>query len=172
MVCALFAMCVAGLLLEARCRWCLLKQLLLFCYLLSFTDASVRHKMLKREALSPATTFFDARAIAELPLPDNNLLSSPKHHHNRLSPHGAPAQPPNFGHFEISTPPSSSGLSRPSMEKSGSAPPSNPPPHVSEIAPPQPEPSTMPTGLSQPPLSPSLSSKIFILLNLFSSRTT
>ncbi|KAG6432098.1 hypothetical protein SASPL_103671 [Salvia splendens] len=158
MVCALFAMCVAGLLLEARCRRCLLKQLLLFCYLLSFTDANVRHKMLKREALSPATTFFDARAMAELPLPDNNLLSSPKHHHNRLSPHGAPAQPPNFGHFEISTPPSSSGLSRPSMEKSGSAPPSNPPPHVSEIAPPQPEPSTMPTGLSQPPLSPSLSS--------------
>ncbi|XP_042063754.1 proline-rich receptor-like protein kinase PERK3 [Salvia splendens] len=148
----------SGLLLEARCRWCLLKQLLLFCCLLSFTDASVRHKMLKREALSPATTFFDATAMAELPLPDNNLLSSPKHHRNRLSPHGAPAQPPNFGHFEISTPPSSSGLSRPSMEKSGSAPPSNLPPHASDIAPPQPEPSTMPAGLSQPPLSPSLSS--------------
>ncbi|KAL1542982.1 proline-rich receptor-like protein kinase PERK3 [Salvia divinorum] len=145
----------SGLLLEAR--WCLLKQLLLFCCLLSFADANVRHKMLKREALSPATTFFDAPVMAELPLPDNNLLSLNKYHRNRLSPHGAPAEPPNFGHFEISTPPSSSGLSRPSMEKSGSAPPSNLPPHVSESAPPQPEPS-MPTGLSQPPLSPSLSS--------------
>lgn len=143
-------------------RWCLLKQLLLLCSLLSFTDANLRHKMLKREALSPATTIFDARAMAELPLPAN-LPPFHKHQHNHLSPHAAPAQPPNFGHFEISTPPSSSGLSRPSMEKSGSVPPS--------IAPPQPEPSTIPTGLAQPPLSPSFSSKIYILSNRFSSQT-
>ncbi|XP_057811938.1 proline-rich receptor-like protein kinase PERK15 [Salvia miltiorrhiza] len=145
----------SGLLLEAR--WCLLKQLLLLCSLLSFTDANLRNKILKREALSPTTTIFDAPAMTELSLP-SNLPSFHKHHHNHLSPHGAPAQPPNFGHFEISTPPSSSGLSRPSMQKSGSVPPSNPPPHVSEIAPPQPEPNTMPTGLAQPPLSPSFSS--------------
>ncbi|KAL1548392.1 proline-rich receptor-like protein kinase PERK3 isoform X3 [Salvia divinorum] len=138
----------SGLQLEAR--WCLLKQLLLLCSLLSFTHANVRHKILKREALLPTTPLFDAPAMAELPLPAN-LLSLHKHHHNRLSPHGAPAQPPNFGHFETSTPPSSSGLSRPSMEKSGSVSPS-------ETVPPQPEPSTLPTGLAQPPLSPSFSS--------------
>lgn len=143
-------------------RWCLLKQLLLLCSLLSFADANVRHKLMKREALSPTTTLFYAPAMTELPLPANPL-SLHKHHHLRLSPHGAPAQPPNYGHFETSTPPSSSGLSRPSMEKSGSVSPSNPPPP--ETVPPQPEPSTLPTGLAQPPLSPSFSSKIHVLFN-------
>lgn len=153
----LFAMQSTGLLCEGR--WYLLKQLLLLCSLLSFTDANLRSKMLKREAISPATTLFKASAIAELPL-HANLHSFNKHYHNHLSPHGAPAQPPNLGHFLISNPPSSSSLSTPSMEKSGSVPPSNPPP--------QPEPSTLPSGLAQPPLSPSFSSKIYILLNTFS----
>lgn len=137
----------SGLLQEAR--WGVLKQLILLCSLLSFTDANLRHKMLKREALSPATTLFDASAMAELPLPENMPLYH-QHHRNHLSPHGGPVQPPNYGHFVISTPPSSSRLSSPSMEKSGSVPPSLPPA--------QSEPSTIPSGLAQPPLSPSFSS--------------
>ncbi|KAH6832624.1 Protein kinase superfamily protein [Perilla frutescens var. hirtella] len=134
--------------LQEAC-WCVLKQLLLLCYLLSCTDANLHNKMLQREAISPATALFDASDMAKLPLPANLPLNH-NHHPNHLSPHGGPAQAPNYGHFVISTPPSSSRLSRPSMEKSGSLPPS--------LAPTQPEPNTIPTGLAQPPLSPSFSS--------------
>lgn len=117
--------------------------------------------MLEREALSPATVLLVAPAMPELPLPANLPLFH-KPHRNHLSPYGAPPQPPNYDHFVISAPPAGSRLSKPSMKKSG-------PPSLSEIAPAQPEPSTIPTGLAQPPLSPSISSKIDILLNPFSS---
>ncbi|KAI3469980.1 hypothetical protein Pfo_026643 [Paulownia fortunei] len=142
----------SGLLQEVR--WSLLKQLLLLCSLVCIADANLR----EREALSPATVLLDVPAMPELPLPANLPLFH-KHGRNHLSPNGAPAQPPNYGHFVISTPPSSSRLSKPSMKKSGSVPASAslPPPRLSEIAPAQPEPSTIPTGLAQPPLAPSIS---------------
>lgn len=103
--------------------------------------------MLEKEGLSPATP--------ELPLPTN----LPSLHKPHLSPYGAPALPPKYGHFVISAPPLSTRLSKPSMKKSGSVPPSAslPSPHLSPV---QPEPNTIPTGLAQPPLSPSISSKI------------
>ncbi|KAK6161766.1 hypothetical protein DH2020_005147 [Rehmannia glutinosa] len=114
--------------------------------------------MLEREARSPATILLEAPAMPELPLPAN-LPFFHKPRRNHLSPYGAPAQPPNYGHFVISAPPSSSRLSKPSMEKSGSVPASAslPPSRLSSIAPAQAEPSTIPAGLAQPPLSPGVS---------------
>ncbi|KAL0349182.1 UNVERIFIED_CONTAM: hypothetical protein Sangu_1146000 [Sesamum angustifolium] len=114
--------------------------------------------MLEREAVSPATLLLDAPAMPELPLPAK-LPFFHKPHRNHLNPYGAPAQPPNYGHFVISAPPSNSGLSKPSMEKSGTVPASAsiPPPHLAEISPAQPEPSTLPAGLAQPPLPPGIS---------------
>ncbi|KAK4406107.1 Receptor-like serine/threonine-protein kinase ALE2 [Sesamum angolense] len=145
-----------GLLEEVH--WSVLKQLLLLCSLLSFSDAKLRDKMLEREAVSPATLLLDAPAMPELPLPAK-LPFFHKPHRNHLNPYGAPAQPPNYGHFVISAPPSNSGLSKPSMEKSGTVPASAsiPPPHLAEISPAQPEPSTLPAGLAQPPLPPGIS---------------
>ncbi|KAL8481121.1 hypothetical protein ACS0TY_027597 [Phlomoides rotata] len=132
-----FVISGSGLLQEVR--W---KLLLLLFSLLSFADASLRNKMLEK-ALSPATP-----AMPELPLPTNHL-----------SPYGAPALSPNYGHFVISAPPLSTRFSKPSMKKSGSLPPSAslPSPHLSDISPAQPEPNTIPTGLAQPPISPSIS---------------
>ncbi|XP_011091446.1 receptor-like serine/threonine-protein kinase ALE2 isoform X2 [Sesamum indicum] len=146
----------AGLLEEVH--WSVLKQLLLLCSLLSFSDAKLRDKMLEREAVSPATLLVDAPAMPELPLPAK-LGFFHKPHGNHLNPYGAPAQPPNYGHFVISAPPPNSGLSKPSMEKSGTVPASAsiPPPHLAEISPAQPEPSTLPAGLAQPPLPPGIS---------------
>ncbi|PIN16182.1 Serine/threonine protein kinase [Handroanthus impetiginosus] len=146
-----FFICGSGLLQEFR--WSVLKHLLILCSLLSITDASLRCKMLEREAFSPATV-----GMPKLPL----LADLPSFRRSRwthLSPYVAPAQPPNRGHFVISAPPSSSRLSKPSMKKSGSGPASAslPSPLLSEIAPAQPEPSTIPAGLAQPPLSPSIS---------------
>lgn len=159
---------ITGLLEEVR--WSFLKRLLLLCSLLSFADANLRDKMLESEAVSPATVLLDAPAMPELPLPAK-LPFFQKPHPNHLRPYGAPAQPPNYGHFVISAPSSTSRLSNPSMEKSGSVPASTslPPPRLAGISPAQPEPSTMPAGLAQPPLSPGISSKIDILLNPFFS---
>ncbi|KAK6138524.1 hypothetical protein DH2020_027727 [Rehmannia glutinosa] len=123
--------------------------------------------MLEREARSPATILLDAPAMPELPLPAN-LPFFHKPRRNHLSPYGAPAQPPNYGHFVISAPPSSSRLSKPSMEKSGSVPASAslPPSRLSSIAPAQAEPSTIPAGLAQPPLSPGVSKQFASQLGL------
>lgn len=103
-----------------------------------------------------------------LPLPANlPLLHKP--HRKNISPYGgaprlvlAPTQPPNYGPLVTSThPPSSSSLSKPSMEKGGLVPPSAglAPPRLADIAPIQPGTSASPAGLVQPPLSPHTSSK-------------
>lgn len=158
--------CYSGLLQEIR--WSVLRKLLILCSILSSTDANLRDKMSEREALSPANVLLDAPAMPELPLPANLPLFH-RPHRNHLSPYGAPAQPPIYGHFVISTPPASSRLSKPSMKKNGPVPAST---SLPEIAPTQSEPSTMPAGLAQPPLSPGLSSKTDILLiQLLAERT-
>ncbi|KAL6517105.1 hypothetical protein OROHE_017811 [Orobanche hederae] len=137
-----------GLLQEVP--WTVLRQLLLMCSLLSFADANLRDKMLKREGLSPCTVHLPLRV---------NLPVFYKRWRYHLNLNGAPAQPPNYGHFVIFAPPSSSRLSKPSMEKSGLVPASAnvPPTRLSEVSPAQAGPSTTAAGLAQPPLSPSIS---------------
>lgn len=138
--------------------WSVLKSFLLFCCLISsITDANLGDNTLEREYLNSARALVEAQAKPELPLPANLPLSR-EPHKKYPSPYVAPAQPPGYRHFVISAPYSSPLLSKPSMEKSGSVPASTslPVPHLSEIAPTQAEPN-MPTGLSQPPLSPSIS---------------
>ncbi|KAG8369659.1 hypothetical protein BUALT_Bualt14G0036800 [Buddleja alternifolia] len=116
--------------------------------------------MSESDALSPATLLLDVPAMPELPLPANLPLVHRPHRKN-LSPYGAPVQPPTYGHghFVVFAPSSSSRLSKPSMKKSALVPAraSLPSPRLSVIAPSQPEHSTMPSGLAQPPLSPSVS---------------
>ncbi|KAL2556491.1 Protein kinase superfamily protein [Forsythia ovata] len=140
--------------------WSILKRLLVLFYVLSINGADLLKKPLEAQVLSPATVSLAALAMPELPQP----ASLPLFHVARqkhLAPRGAPgpvpasAQPPNYGPFITSSPPSSSHLSKPSMKKSASAPlrTSLPPPRLSEIAPSQPAPSTLP----QPPLSPNIS---------------
>ncbi|XP_073299721.1 uncharacterized protein [Primulina huaijiensis] len=143
-------------LLQEGC-WSVLKSFILFCCLISITDANLGYDTLEREYLYSARVLVEARATPELPLPANLPLSR-EPHKKHPSPYVAPAQSPGYGHFVISAPHFSSLLSKPSMEKSGSVPASTslPAPHLSEIAPTEAEPYTIPTGLSQPPLSPSI----------------
>ncbi|KAJ6329017.1 hypothetical protein OIU77_010652 [Salix suchowensis] len=123
------------------------------------------HRIIKKSlvfgpTLSPSRVPLDAPAILDLPLPANlPLLHKPRKKH--LSPRGAPtvvvapAHPPNhaplitFGH-----PPTSSRLSKSSMKKNGLVSPSV---GLVDVAPPQSGDGTNPTGLAQPPLSPSVS---------------
>ncbi|KAL7105773.1 hypothetical protein ACP275_07G066200 [Erythranthe tilingii] len=136
-----------GLLQEVQ--WSVMRILLILCSILSSTDANLRNKMLEREALSPAIS------MPELPIPANlPLFQRPRRNH--LSPYGAPAESPNYGHFVISVPPSSSRLSKPSMKKNGQVP-AGATLSPSEIPPAQPEPNTIPAGLTQPPISSSIS---------------
>ncbi|KAL8048442.1 hypothetical protein ABFX02_07G066200 [Erythranthe guttata] len=136
-----------GLLQEVQ--WSVMRILLILCYILSSTDANLRNKMLEREAMSPAI------AMPELPLSANlPLFQRPRRNH--LTPYGAPALSPSYGHFVISVPPSSSRLSKPSMKKNGQVP-AGATLSPSEIPPAQPEPNTIPAGLTQPPLSSSIS---------------
>ncbi|KAL6548523.1 hypothetical protein OROGR_008944 [Orobanche gracilis] len=142
--------CIWGGGLLQEVPWTVLRQLLLLCSLLSFSDANLRDKMLKREGLSPCTVHLPLRL---------NLPIFYKRWQYHLNPNGAPAQPPNYGHFVIFAPPSSSRLSKLSTEKSGLVPASAgvPPTHLSEVSPAQAGPSTTHAGLAQPPLSPSIS---------------
>lgn len=138
--------------------WSLPKQLLLLCALLSFTDAKFRDKMLEQVAVPPAIIHLDVPAMSQM----HRLANSPlyhKYHRNRVTPNVGPTLPPNYGHYVVSAPnsPSSPRLSKPSM-RSGSVPIGSalPPSHPAEIAPSQVG-STVPTVLTQPPLSPSIS---------------
>lgn len=144
--------------------WSVLNHLVLLCSLLSIADADLRRSLLEKEALSPVADLLDAVALPELSLPVDRSLQH-RSHWNRLSPYGPPDRPPNYGHFMASDPPSSSHLSRRSV-KSGSVPESANvlPSRHEEIAPSHPGPSgSLPSGLAQPPLSPSFSSKIGVL---------
>ncbi|XP_073048812.1 uncharacterized protein [Primulina eburnea] len=138
--------------------WSVLKCFLLFCCLISITNANLGDNILEREDLYSATVLVEARAMPEFPLSANRPLSW-EPHRKHPNPYVAPAQSPGYDHFVISAPHSSSRLSKPLMEKSVSVPASTslPAPHLLEVAPTQAEPNTMPTGLSQPPLSPSIS---------------
>ncbi|KAM7526981.1 hypothetical protein LguiB_030391 [Lonicera macranthoides] len=139
-----------------------LKQFLVLCYILCITDADLPDNQVEAQILSPAITPLVAPAMPELPLPANvPLFHKPLRKH--LSPHGAPkistgpAQPPNYGPLvTVGHPPSSSRLSKPSMNKNRLLPPSAglAPPRLADIAPMQSGAGTIPPSLVQPPLSP------------------
>ncbi|CAA2989316.1 proline-rich receptor kinase PERK3 [Olea europaea subsp. europaea] len=144
--------------------WSILKGLLVLCYVLSITDADLLNKPLEAQVLSPVAVPLTALAMPELPQPSNLPLFH-KARQKLLAPHGAPgrvptsAQPPHYGPFITSSPASSSRLLKLSMKKSGSVPlrTSLRPPRLSEIAPTQPSPTTLPAALAQPPLSTNIS---------------
>ncbi|KAG5231661.1 proline-rich receptor protein [Salix suchowensis] len=145
----------------SRRVWYLFLQLFInSCFVISITNADLADHQFKGPTLSPSRVPLDAPAIPDLPLPANlPLLHKPRKKH--LSPRGAPtivvapAHPPNhaplitFGH-----PPTSSRLSKSSMKKNGLVSPSV---GLVDVAPPQSGDGTNPTGLAQPPLSPSVS---------------
>ncbi|CAA0840007.1 Protein kinase superfamily protein [Striga hermonthica] len=112
--------------------------------------------MLKREALSPYTVLLDVASTPELPSTVN--LHAHKRHllRDRVPAHS----PNNYGRFVISTPPSSSRISKSFMKRSDLVPASASlpsPSHLSETAPVQSKPHTIPAGLAQPPLSSGIS---------------
>lgn len=159
--------------------WSILKGLLVLCYVLSITDADLLNKPLEAQVLSPVAVPLTALAMPELPQPSNLPLFH-KARQKLLAPHGAPgrvptsAQPPHYGPFITSSPPSSSRLLKLSMKKSGSVPlrTNLPPRRLSEIAPTQPSPTTLPAALAQPPLSTNISSKLrFSLIHFLEART-
>ncbi|KAF9669248.1 hypothetical protein SADUNF_Sadunf14G0088100 [Salix dunnii] len=147
--------------LNACCR--IIKKSLLFinsCFVISITNADLADHQFKGPTLSPSRVPLDAPAIPDPPLPANlQLLHKPRKKH--LSPRGAPtiavapAHPPNHGPLiTFGHPPTSSRLSKPSMKKNGLVSPSV---GLVDVAPSQSGDGTNPTGLAQPPLSPSVS---------------
>ncbi|KAJ6675021.1 hypothetical protein OIU85_011219 [Salix viminalis] len=120
----------------------------------------IKKSLFKGPTLSPSRVPLDAPAIPDLPLPANlPLLHKPREKH--LSPRGAPAivvapaHPPNHGPLiTFGHPPTSSHLSKSSMKKNGLVSPSV---GLVDVAPTQSGDGTNPTGLAQPPLSPSVS---------------
>lgn len=141
-----FDLLVSGIIQDVH--WLIRTQLLLFCCLSSITTADLLDRISETEALSPSTVILGTSAIPELPLHVSMHVS---HKHRRKHPgsYSSPAQSPGY---------------KTSLERRGliatSASPS--PQGLPEIAPSQPESSTLPTGLAQPPLSPSILSKSLI----------
>lgn len=134
------------------------KHLTILFYVLCITNAELPDKPFEQQPVSPVNKPVEAPGIPDLPLPVN--VPGFHRQHRKHSPHGAPwlrlapAQPPDYGPLVTAAhAPSSSSLSKPSMKKNGLVPPS------AGLAPPQSSPSTLPTGLAQPPLSPHTSSK-------------
>nr|KAJ0184476.1 hypothetical protein LSAT_V11C900455650 [Lactuca sativa] len=144
-------------------HWPLVKQLLIpFIIIICTANADFTDNQTQTGAqiLSPPTN-----EIPDLPLPVSLPLFQKQHQHRRrLSPLGAPklvlspAQPPNYGAFIASTQPPSTSISKPSIRKSETLPPATmlTPPRLADIAPAQSQSGagTLPTGLTQPPLSP------------------
>ncbi|XP_006349178.1 serine/threonine-protein kinase PBS1 [Solanum tuberosum] len=129
------------------------KHLTILFYVLCITNAELPDKPFEQQPVSPVNKPVEAPGIPDLPLPAN--VPGFHRQHRKHSPHGAPwlrlapAQPPDYGPLVTAAhAPSSSSLSKPSMKKNGLVPPS------AGLAPPQSSPSTLPTGLAQPPLSP------------------
>lgn len=143
----------------------MLKQLLVFCFVLHLTGANLLDALLEESVVSPKTAPLAAPAIPGVPLPVSlPILHKPGR--NRFSPHGAPkliqasSQPPNYGYLTTSIhPPSSLRLSKLSLKKRVH-PNELPSPSLSDIAPSQSRAGTIPASLAQPPLSPYASSKI------------
>lgn len=144
-------------------RWLLLKWLLVLFYVISIADADVSNDLLEAPLVSPTSAPLAAPAIPGLPLPaDLPQFHKPRHKH--FSPRGAPttalspAHPPFYGPLVTpGHPPTSSRLSKPLMKRSVLAPPIA---SFKNIAPTQSGAGALPSGIAQPPLSPSGSGKL------------
>ncbi|KAM1668346.1 hypothetical protein FF1_047205 [Malus domestica] len=144
-----------------KVQWLVMNQLLLFCYVISVTEASEPYGLLKAPSVSLSSAPLAAPAMPNLPLPATLPVS---HYHRRWQkhflPHAAPvalspAHPPFYGPLiTAGHPPTASRLSKPSMKRSGLAPPLA---SFKNIAPTQSSAGTIPSGLAQPPLTPSIS---------------
>ncbi|GAA0140677.1 hypothetical protein LIER_01983 [Lithospermum erythrorhizon] len=113
----------------------IMKWFMVFCFLLSVSDADILHHPVESQALSPAVG------------PNINLPSHHKPHLRSLSHYGSPTT--------MATPPASSVLLKHIMKKNASlsSSPELPSPGSTEISPISGA-TTMPAGLSQPPISP------------------
>jgi hypothetical protein len=144
-------------------RWLLRKRLLVLFYVIYITNADVSNDHLEAPLVSPTSAPLTAPAIPDLPLPaDLPMFHKPRHKH--FSPRGAPttalspAHPPFYGALLTpGHPPTSSRLSKPLMKRSVLAPPIA---SFKNIAPTQSSAGAPPSGLAQPPLSPSVSGKL------------
>ncbi|BFG23855.1 hypothetical protein CerSpe_101290 [Prunus speciosa] len=134
-----------------KVRWLSMKYLLLFCYVISIIDAA--------PSISPMGAPWPAPDMPNLPLLAD-LPVSHKHWQKHFLPRAAPvalspAHPPFYGPLiTAGHPPATSRLSRPAMKRSGLAPPLA---GFQNIAPAQSSAGTIPSGLAQPPLTPSIS---------------
>lgn len=143
-----------------KVQWLLLKWLFALSYAIYIADAEAQKNLIKGSSISPASAPLVVAAIPDLPQPDNLPLvygSRLKHY----SPHGAPkllgrrAQTPYFGPFmTFGHPPSSSSLSKPLMKRNATPKPGLTPPQFTDIAPSLSSSSSIPSGLTEPPLSP------------------
>ena len=153
-------------------RWLLHKRLLVLFYVIYITDADVSNDHLEAPFVSPSSAPLTAPAIPDLPLPaDLPMFHKPRHKH--FSPRGAPttalspAHPPFYGALLTpGHPPTSSRLSKPLMKRSVLAPPIA---SFKNIAPTQSSAGAPPSGLAEPPLSPSVSGKLCSERTLFLS---
>lgn len=140
-------------------QWLLIKLILLWC-IISSTDAEVPNNRRLTTSESPVGAPQVAPAMPDLPLPANVPQSrgSWRKHFLRL---GSPVE------LSPTHPPLSSHFSEPLMKRSGL-----PPSFVGfkDLAPTQSAIGLLPSGLAQPPLSPSVSSKlepgsIYLIIN-------
>lgn len=134
-------------------RMALKAVLFVYCVvsLVSVQLADAQHEGLPiSPTLSPSTS----PAISDLPLP----AEFPRFHRKYFSPQQteAPEHPPPFSRLVASVhPPTNSHFSKPSMKKNAQSPGAG----LVDIAPAQSTNSALPDALTQPPLSPSISSK-------------
>lgn len=148
----------------------LLMKVLLSCYVISITEAVVPDALMLAAAGSPTGAPVVAPAMPNLPLPAN-LPPFYRPFQKPISPVGAPvALSPTHpsSHDPLVTsgqPPTNYRLSKPFMKRTGSAPPLS---SFKNIAPAQSHAGTLPSGLAQPPLSPTVSSKLDSESNIFS----
>ncbi|CAN6569927.1 unnamed protein product [Malus baccata var. baccata] len=133
----------------SKVQWLLMNQLLVFCYVISITEASEHYDLLEGPSVSPSSA---------------PLAASVSHSHRRWQKHFlpyaapvalSPAHPPFYGPLiTAGHPPTASRLSKLSMKRGGLAPPLA---GFKNIAPTQSSAGTIPSGLAQPPLTPSIS---------------
>lgn len=124
-------------------------KLLLFWYLVSITEANVPDNLLITSSGSPIGAPKAAPAMPDLPLPAN-IPQSNRPWQKRFLRLDSPIQ------LSPTHPPSTSHLSKPLMKRSGMAPSFF---GFKNIAPTHSDVGVLPSGLAQPPLSPSFSSK-------------
>lgn len=137
---------IAGIL--KKLQWLLMK-LLLLCLLVSITEANVPNNLLIPSSGSTIGAPKVAPAMPDLPLPANTPQSNRPWRKPFLRL-GSPVQ------LSPTLPPSTSHFSKPLMRRSGLAPSF----FTKNISPTQSHLGALPSGLAQPPLSPSVSSKL------------